>query len=156
MLGLCQVYVSHIRVQRVIENSSFWAMYTSSVSTGFAERMRPILLILRYNGSLVTWTVLSLTTAKFKPLIFSMSGFTLSYTVMILWLPLVACTILLYNHIHMEGWKSCANRGPMCNLENVQWFGEPVLQERTAQKTSLPLLRVLSLTGKQSVHRSVP
>jgi hypothetical protein len=37
-------------------------------------------LITCYNGSLDTWTVLSLTTAKFVPLIFSMSGFTLSYT----------------------------------------------------------------------------
>jgi hypothetical protein len=36
--------------------------------------------ILCYNGSLVTWTVISLTTAKFKPLIFYMSGFALSYT----------------------------------------------------------------------------
>jgi hypothetical protein len=40
----------------------------------------PILRILCYNGSLVTWTVVSLTTAKFKPLTFSTSGFTLSYT----------------------------------------------------------------------------
>jgi hypothetical protein len=30
--------------------------------------------------NLVTWTVVSLTTAKFNPLIFSTSGFTLSYT----------------------------------------------------------------------------
>jgi hypothetical protein len=36
-----------------------------------------ILLILCYNGSLVTWTVVMLTAAKFKPLIFS--GFALSY-----------------------------------------------------------------------------
>jgi hypothetical protein len=36
--------------------------------------------ILCYNGSLVTWMVLRLTAAKFKPFIFSMSGFTLSYT----------------------------------------------------------------------------
>jgi hypothetical protein len=36
--------------------------------------------ILRYNGSLVAWTVVSLTTAKLKPFIFSMSGFILSYT----------------------------------------------------------------------------
>jgi hypothetical protein len=50
----------------------------------------PNLRILCYNGSLVIWTVVSLTTAKFKPLIFSMSGFTLSL--------LSACTIcLLYN-----------------------------------------------------------
>jgi hypothetical protein len=38
-----------------------------------------ILRILHYNGSLVTWTVVSLTTVKFKPLICSMSGFALSY-----------------------------------------------------------------------------
>jgi hypothetical protein len=31
----------------------------------------PILRILGYNGSLVTWTVEGLTTAKFKPLIFN-------------------------------------------------------------------------------------
>jgi hypothetical protein len=40
----------------------------------------PILRILCYNGSLVTSTVVSLTTAKFKFLIHSVSGFTLSYT----------------------------------------------------------------------------
>jgi hypothetical protein len=33
-----------------------------------------------YNGSLVTWTVVRLTTPKFKPLIFSTSGFALSCT----------------------------------------------------------------------------
>jgi hypothetical protein len=74
----CQVYVSHI--QRVIENSSLYTIYKFSVSTGFAEQIMPILRILCHNGSLVTWTVVSLTTAKFKPLIFSMSGFALSCT----------------------------------------------------------------------------
>jgi hypothetical protein len=39
----------------------------------------PVLLILRYNGSLVTCTVVSLTAAKFKPHISSMSGFALTY-----------------------------------------------------------------------------
>jgi hypothetical protein len=76
--GLFQVYVSHI--QHVIEISPFCTMYKSSVSPGFAKQIMPFLHILCYNGSLVTWTVVSLTTAKFKPLIFSMSGFTLSYT----------------------------------------------------------------------------
>jgi hypothetical protein len=38
------------------------------------------LYILCYNGSLVIWTVVSLTTAKFKPLIFPMSAFTFSYS----------------------------------------------------------------------------
>jgi hypothetical protein len=40
----------------------------------------PILRILCYNGSLVTWTVISLATVKFKPLTFSTSGVTLSYS----------------------------------------------------------------------------
>jgi hypothetical protein len=40
----------------------------------------PILRIFCCNGSLIIWMVVSLTTAKFKSLIFSMSGFYLSYT----------------------------------------------------------------------------
>jgi hypothetical protein len=54
------------------------ALYTSPVSPGFAKQIIPILLTLCYNGSLVTWKVASLTTAKFKPLIISMSDFALS------------------------------------------------------------------------------
>jgi hypothetical protein len=50
-----------------------------TVSPGFAEQIMSILLILCYNGSLVTWTVVSLAVPKFKPLIFSMAGLTLSY-----------------------------------------------------------------------------
>jgi hypothetical protein len=42
-----------------------------------AQPYMPFLLILCYNGSLVTWTVVSVTIAMFKPFIFSMSGFTL-------------------------------------------------------------------------------
>jgi hypothetical protein len=42
-----------------------------------------------------------------------------------IWLLFVACTILLYNRIHTEGWKLCANRGPVCTLENFQCCGEP-------------------------------
>jgi hypothetical protein len=39
-----------------------------------------VLRILRYNDSLVTWIVVSLTTAEFKSLIFSVSGIAVSYT----------------------------------------------------------------------------
>jgi hypothetical protein len=39
-----------------------------------------ILRILCYNGSLVTSMVVNLTTAKFKPLVFSMSDIALSHT----------------------------------------------------------------------------
>jgi hypothetical protein len=48
----------------------------SSVGPGFAKQIMPILRILCYNGNLVTWTVVSLITAKFKPLFF----FALSLT----------------------------------------------------------------------------
>jgi hypothetical protein len=43
-----------------------------------SSRLYPISSSFRYNGSLVTWTVVCLTAANFKPLIVSMSGFNLS------------------------------------------------------------------------------
>jgi hypothetical protein len=51
MLGICQVYISNI--QHVIENSSSHKIQESNVSPGFAEIMS-ILLVLCYNGSLIT------------------------------------------------------------------------------------------------------
>jgi hypothetical protein len=47
-----------------------------------------------------------------------MSGFTLLYHKHVhshdfVWLSLVACTVLLYNRIYAEGWKLCANHGPV-------------------------------------------
>jgi hypothetical protein len=51
--------------------SSFCTEHQSSVSIGFTEQIMPILRILCYNGSLVIRKVVSLTTVKFKPLIFS-------------------------------------------------------------------------------------
>jgi hypothetical protein len=59
MLVLCQVYVSHI--QHGIESSSLRTTHKSSVSPGFAKQIIPILRILCYNGSLVTWIVVRLT-----------------------------------------------------------------------------------------------
>jgi hypothetical protein len=56
------------------------AVHTSSLCQyRLCKASMSILVILCYNGSLVTWRVVSLTAAKFKPLIFSMSGFTLFY-----------------------------------------------------------------------------
>jgi hypothetical protein len=52
-------------------NSLTFTVYKSSVSSGFAKQIMSFLIILYYNGSLVTWTVVSLTTAKFEPRIFS-------------------------------------------------------------------------------------
>jgi hypothetical protein len=45
------------------------------VSPGFSKRGMSVLRILSYNSSLDTWTVVSLTTTKFTPLIFLMPGF---------------------------------------------------------------------------------
>jgi hypothetical protein len=61
-----------------LENSSFVAI--SSASTGFIEQITHMLRILCYNGRLTTWTVVSLTKAKFKPLMFSIPGFAFTYT----------------------------------------------------------------------------
>jgi hypothetical protein len=41
----------------LLKSSSFSTIRKSSVSTGFTEQIMPILRILCYNGSLVTWTV---------------------------------------------------------------------------------------------------
>jgi hypothetical protein len=59
-------------------------IYAASVSPGVVQQIMPILLTLSYNGNLVTWTVVRFTAAKFKPLIFSMLGFALSYETNIL------------------------------------------------------------------------
>jgi hypothetical protein len=77
MLGLMSnVYFAHIACY---ENSSFCSTHKSSLITGFTEQIMPISRILCSNGSLVTWTVVSLTTAKFKTLIF----FTLSLSLIL-------------------------------------------------------------------------
>jgi hypothetical protein len=124
LLWICltfhQVYISHIL--HVMKNSCFCTTHKSSVSTGFAEQIMPILHTLRYNGSLVTWTVVSLTTAKFKPLIFSMPDFTLSYTTNMFILmipydfylfPAQLCYIILYVYIYIwnvKSWVEIADR----------------------------------------------
>jgi hypothetical protein len=84
----------------------------------------------RYNGSQITSTAVCLTIAKFKPHIcfvglrlvqccehLHFQGFV--------WLMLVACIILLHNHICTEVWKPCASCEPVCALVNFQWCGEP-------------------------------
>jgi hypothetical protein len=69
MLSLWQVYISHI--WHVIYNFSLCTIFKSPLSPSFAKQIMSLLLILCYNGSLVTWTVISLAPTKFEPLIFS-------------------------------------------------------------------------------------
>jgi hypothetical protein len=49
------------------------------------KQIMPILLMLCYNGSVVTWTAVSLTTSKFKPLIFPYSPVHSSLVQQIAW-----------------------------------------------------------------------
>jgi hypothetical protein len=65
--------------------------------------------ILRYNGSLVIWTVVSLTVTEFKSFVFSMSGFALSYDANIFIL-MILCDF--------------------CLLRNVQPLYQPTVRER--------------------------
>jgi hypothetical protein len=87
------------RARHNIENSSFYNIYKSSVSPGSSKQIIPILFTLCYNGSLVNWTVVILTAAKFKPFIFSVSGSRLFVLMVLydlcLW-PAQFCCIIIY------------------------------------------------------------
>jgi hypothetical protein len=140
-LAFRQLYVQHIK--HVTANYSFCTIHKLSVSIRFAKQITLVSYTLCYNGSLVTWTVVSLTTAKFKPLIFCMTGFTLSYTANMFILTTLHDFYLsppqfcYNNRIQREGWKPCANRGPACTLENFQWYGEPLNWTRSVESYSL-------------------
>jgi hypothetical protein len=67
MLCLSSVHITRTACHRIF--FFFCTIHKSSVSTGFARQIMPVLRILHYNGNLVTWSAVSLTTAKFKPLI---------------------------------------------------------------------------------------
>jgi hypothetical protein len=89
---------------------SLCTIYKSSLSPGFAKQIMSILLLLqRKLGHL---NGVSLTAAKFKPLIFS-TWFRLVlwcehvHSHVFVWFLLDTCTILLYNHIHTEVSMNC-------------------------------------------------
>jgi hypothetical protein len=70
-----------------------------------------------------------MTAGKFKPLIFSVSGFALSNVANIFIFMIlddfVACMILLCNHKRTVYEKPYTYLEPMCASENCQWCGEP-------------------------------
>jgi hypothetical protein len=68
LLWICLAFVKcmYLTYSMLLRNSPFYTTHKSSVSTAFADQIMPILRILCYNGSLVIWTVVSLTTSKFK------------------------------------------------------------------------------------------
>jgi hypothetical protein len=67
-----------------------------------------------------------------------------------IWLLPVSCTILLYNCIHMEGWKPSANHGPVCTLEYFQWCREPCYVGASVLRG-----RCLPLIPRQDKHESL-
>jgi hypothetical protein len=76
------------------------------------------------NGNLVTWTVVSLTATRFKPLIISVSGLALSYTANMFIL------MILYDfwfspaqfcYIHREGWKAWWAEERIWNFLHYAW-----------------------------------
>jgi hypothetical protein len=59
MLGLVKcMYRTYSTLLKILPCALY---YKSSVSPGFAEQIMPVLRVLRYNGTLVTLTVVSLT-----------------------------------------------------------------------------------------------
>jgi hypothetical protein len=152
--------MSNVRITHIACYWKFFLVHIhankSSVSPGFAKHITSILLIICYNGSLVTWTVVSFTAAKFKPLLFSMSGFAFFYAANMFILMflydfcLLPAQFFLYNRIHMEGWKSCANRGPVCTLENFQCCGEPCFLGAAILRG-----RCLPLIPRRGKHKSL-
>jgi hypothetical protein len=155
LMNRLRLLSSVLHIYHVIENSSFSTICKSSVSPDSAKHIVPILCIWCYNDCLVTWTVVSLTTAKFKPLIFSMSGFALSYTVNMFSLLILYDFCLLpaqFHYIIVYIWKveSCANHRLVCTLENLQWCGKPCFAGAAILRG-----RCLPLIPKQGKHKSL-
>jgi hypothetical protein len=73
-LSVCTI----IYILPVINNFYIQYVYTRLLSVQAQySRLCPIFSSIHYSSSLVTWTVVCLTATKFKPLIFSVSGFVL-------------------------------------------------------------------------------
>jgi hypothetical protein len=109
-----------------------YKIYTGPPSLqAHCSRLCPISSSFRYNSTLVTWTVVYLTAAKFKPLILSMSGFSLPnianiFVIMVVWLPLVACIILLYNHALGARVTNCYTASGLTSQRHLHWIAMDV------------------------------
>jgi hypothetical protein len=70
----------HFTFYYMLLNVCVYIQYIQSLLSfqGQYSRSCPVFISSHYNGSLVTWTVVCLTAAKFKPLVFPVSVFALS------------------------------------------------------------------------------
>jgi hypothetical protein len=108
-----------------------------------------------YHGILDTWTVVHMTTAKFKPPFFCVGPRLVQCNEHFhfhdfVWLLLVACMILLCNHKPMEFGKPHAYRGPMCASENCRWCGEPYFAG-----AAMSISGILPQIPRRSKHKSL-
>jgi hypothetical protein len=123
--GLCRVYVYTKSMELKILSFPLYRCPLSDQALQ-SRSCLPDLSISCYNGRSVTRTALSLMITKYNPHIFyfrlrlvlSCKNVHLDDFV---WLVLLVFILLLYNRIHAEGWKPCANREPVSTLENFQW-----------------------------------
>jgi hypothetical protein len=95
-------------------------VYEYYISPGVGKQVMPVLLILCYNGSLVTLMVVSLTAGKFKPLIFSMSDFALSYVANMFFL--MYCR--LFTPLLLGNGSAFHNMLPLLGIE-LRFLGSP-------------------------------
>jgi hypothetical protein len=110
-------------------NSSCCNIQNSSVSPSVVKQIMSSFLTLCYDGSLFAWTVVSVTIAKFKPLILSMYGFALSYAANMFFLMILydfclsaqVCYITVYTW-KIESRMQIADR--CAPLENFHWCEE--------------------------------
>jgi hypothetical protein len=124
-----------------MENCSFSTTHKSSVSIGFTGQIMHILRILCYNGSLVTWTTVSLTATKFKPLISSVSGLSLSYTAnMFILMFLYDFSLLLaqfyYIIAYIRKFESRVQIAERCSPWNFQRCKEPCFADEMTERLS--------------------
>jgi hypothetical protein len=137
-----------------------YKIYTGPLSVQAQySRFCPIFSSFRYNDSLVTWTAVCLTAAKFKPLIITMPGFALSNIAEHLryhdfvWLLLVACIILSCSHIHTKFWTPYVNRGPVCALEDCQ-HTSTIRQPFSVESVQTVILKTTGATQAVSGQQS--
>jgi hypothetical protein len=105
-------------------------------------------------------TALSLTTAKFQPLILSVSGSTLfyaanKYIIMVLygfWLLPVQFSYIMVCMV----WKPFTNRGPVCTLGTFQWCGEPCSVDAAISRGRCPPLIRMRINNKSLLIWLVP
>jgi hypothetical protein len=139
----------------------------------------PILCVLSYNGSLITLTIVSLTTAKFKSLIFSTSGFTcpIPWTCSFSWfcmfslLPTQFCYIIVYiwkaeSCVEITDWCApwkISNGAKNLVLHALQWPTATLLHnfstgftENTASNSFYCYVHILCLTMDWALLMSLP